>query len=162
MSSTPNPSRETVPLMTDKRESPSESKLKSWFWSPWTHLAFFSSSKYSLCSACWGLTEWTSSARQSQPDFEANGGPWAFVSLSLNLCYSIWGYFGAWEKMLNLIKPVLRIRIRRISMFLGLPDPLVRGMYLDPYPSSIKQKLLETLNPSVLWLPYDFLSLKND
>jgi hypothetical protein len=52
--------------------------------------------------------------------------------------------------MLNLIKPVLRIRIRRISMFLGLPDPLVRGMYLDPYPSSIKQKLLETLNPSVL------------
>jgi hypothetical protein len=35
---------------------------------------------------------------------------------------------------------VLRIRIRRIRMFLGLPDPdpLVRG--LDPDPSIIKQK----------------------
>jgi hypothetical protein len=162
MSSTPNPSRETVPLMTDKRESPFWIKVKILILISMNPFSIFSSSKYSLCSACWGLTEWTSSARQSQPDFEANGGPWAFVSLSLNLCYSIWGYFGAWEKMLNLIKPVLRIRIRRISMFLGLPDPLVRGMYLDPYPSSIKQKLLETLNPSVLWLPYDFLSLKND
>jgi hypothetical protein len=162
MSSTPNPSRETVPLMTDKRESPFWIKVKILILISMNTFSIFSSSKYSLCSACWGLTEWTSSARQSQPDFEANGGPWAFVSLSLNLCYSIWGYFGAWEKMLNLIKPVLRIRIRRISMFLGLPDPLVRGMYLDPYPSSIKQKLLETLNPSVLWLPYDFLSLKND
>jgi hypothetical protein len=162
MSSTPNPSRETVPLMTDKRESPFWIKVKILILISMNTFSIFSSSKYSLCLACWGLTEWTSSARQSQPDFEANGGPWAFVSLSLNLCYSIWGYFGAWEKMLNLIKPVLRIRIRRISMFLGLPDPLVRGMYLDPYPSSIKQKLLETLNPSVLWLPYDFLSLKND
>jgi hypothetical protein len=162
MSSTPNPSRETVPLMTDKRESPFWIKVNILILISMNTFSIFSSSKYSLCSACWGLTEWTSSARQSQPDFEANGGPWAFVSLSLNLCYSIWGYFGAWEKMLNLIKPVLRIRIRRISMFLGLPDPLVRGMYLDPYPSSIKQKLLETLNPSVLWLPYDFLSLKND
>jgi hypothetical protein len=37
---------------------------------------------------------------------------------------------------------VLRIRIHRIHMFLGLPDPdpvpLVRGM--DPDPSTIKQK----------------------
>jgi hypothetical protein len=38
---------------------------------------------------------------------------------------------------------VLRIRICRIHMFLGLPDPdpLVRGP--DPDPSIIKQKLLE-------------------
>jgi hypothetical protein len=43
---------------------------------------------------------------------------------------------------------VLRIRIRRIRMFLGLlypdPDPLVRGMdpdpALDPDPSITKQK----------------------
>jgi hypothetical protein len=39
---------------------------------------------------------------------------------------------------------VLRIRIRRIRMFLGLldpdPDPLVRGMDPDPDPSIIKQK----------------------
>jgi hypothetical protein len=41
---------------------------------------------------------------------------------------------------------VLRIRIRRIRMFLGLldpdPDPLVKGMVpaLDPHPSIIKQK----------------------
>ncbi len=36
--------------------------------------------------------------------------------------------------------PVLRIRILRISMFLGLsdPDPLVQGT--DPDPSMIKQK----------------------
>ncbi len=45
-------------------------------------------------------------------------------------------------------KPVLRIRIHRIHMFLGLPDPdpdpLVRGMdpdpALDPDPSIIMQK----------------------
>ncbi len=37
----------------------------------------------------------------------------------------------------------IRIRIRRICMILGLldpdPDPLVRGMDPDPYPSIIKQ-----------------------
>jgi hypothetical protein len=37
---------------------------------------------------------------------------------------------------------VLRIRIRRIRVFLGLldPDPLVRGTGTDPDPSIIKQK----------------------
>jgi hypothetical protein len=41
------------------------------------------------------------------------------------------------EKMLRVIcKAVFRIRIR-IHVFLGLPDPLVRGM--DPDPSIIKQ-----------------------
>jgi hypothetical protein len=42
--------------------------------------------------------------------------------------------------MMNMNTPVLRIRIRRIRMFLALldPDPLVRGM--DPDPSIIKQK----------------------
>jgi hypothetical protein len=37
---------------------------------------------------------------------------------------------------------VLRIRIRRIRMFLGLldPDPLVRGVDPDPDPSINKQK----------------------
>jgi hypothetical protein len=43
-----------------------------------------------------------------------------------------------------LLQPVLRIRIRihRIHMFLGLPDPdpLVRGMDPDPDPSIIMQK----------------------
>ncbi len=36
----------------------------------------------------------------------------------------------------------IRIRIHRIHMFLGLPDPdlLVRGMDPDPDPSIIKQK----------------------
>ena len=40
----------------------------------------------------------------------------------------------------GMLKTVLRIRIRRIPMFLGLldPDPLVRGT--DPDPSTIKQK----------------------
>jgi hypothetical protein len=35
---------------------------------------------------------------------------------------------------------VLRIRIRRIRMFLGHPDPLVRGMDPDPDPYIIKLK----------------------
>ncbi len=39
-------------------------------------------------------------------------------------------------------KPVLPIRIRR-RMFLGLPDPLVRGTDLAPGPSIIKQKKIE-------------------
>ena len=49
-------------------------------------------------------------------------------------------------------RPVLRIRIRRIHMFLGLldpdPDPLVRGTDLDPF--IIKQKSKKTLIPTVL------------
>ncbi len=44
-----------------------------------------------------------------------------------------------------LLKSVLRIRIRRIQMFLGLldpgPDPLVRGADRDPY--IMKQKYQE-------------------
>jgi hypothetical protein len=40
------------------------------------------------------------------------------------------------------LQAVLRIRIHRIHMFLGLrdPDPLVRGMDPDPDPSIIMQK----------------------
>jgi hypothetical protein len=35
---------------------------------------------------------------------------------------------------------IKRIRIRRIHMFLGLPDPLVRNTDPVPDPSIIKQK----------------------
>jgi hypothetical protein len=48
---------------------------------------------------------------------------------------------------------VLRIRIRRIQMFLGLPDPdlLVRDTVPDPDPSIAKKKLEEKkLIPTVL------------
>ncbi len=42
-------------------------------------------------------------------------------------------------------KAVLRIRIRRIRMFLGLldpdPDPLVRGMHPDPDPQKVRKNL---------------------
>ncbi len=53
------------------------------------------------------------------------------------------------------IFPVFRIRIRiqRILMFLGLPDP-------DP--SIIKQKVRKTMIPTDLWLSLELLSLKND
>jgi hypothetical protein len=50
------------------------------------------------------------------------------------------------EKYSKLLKAVLRIRIHRINMFLGLldPDPLVTvvdpALDSDPYPSIIKQK----------------------
>jgi hypothetical protein len=49
------------------------------------------------------------------------------------------------EFLLNhALKPVLRIRIRRTRMFLGLmdpyADPLVGSMDTDPDPSIIKQK----------------------
>ncbi len=60
---------------------------------------------------------------------------------------------------------VLRIRIR---MFLGIPvpDPLIRRIDPDPAPDpSITQAKLpvrKTLIFTVLWLLYDFLSLKND
>jgi hypothetical protein len=48
-------------------------------------------------------------------------------------------------------------------MFLGLPDPLVRGMDPYPDPSIIKQKYLgKTFISTVLLLLYDFLSFKND
>jgi hypothetical protein len=50
-------------------------------------------------------------------------------------------------------------------MFLSLldpdSDPLLRGTDQDP--SIIKQKIgRKTLIPTVLWILYDFLSLKND
>ena len=49
------------------------------------------------------------------------------------------------------------LRIRRIHMFLGHPDPLVRsGSFY--YQAKIVRK---TLIPTVLWLIFDFLSLKN-
>jgi hypothetical protein len=60
------------------------------------------------------------------------------------------------------LKSVLRIRIRRIRRFLGLLDPLVRGMDSDPDPSIIKQKQQENLVSYCLWLLFDFLSLKMD
>jgi hypothetical protein len=61
------------------------------------------------------------------------------------------------------------IRIHRIHMFLGLPDPdpLVRGLdpdpALDPDPSSIMQNIKENLLDSYYFVTlFDFLSLKND
>ncbi len=46
-------------------------------------------------------------------------------------------------------------------MFSGIPDPLVRDT--DPDPSTINQKYFKKpLIPTVLWLLYDFFSLKND
>jgi hypothetical protein len=54
--------------------------------------------------------------------------------------------------------PLLRIRIRRIHMFLGLldpwPAPLVRGM--DPDPSIIKQKLKKNFDSYCLVTSFDF------
>ncbi len=46
------------------------------------------------------------------------------------------------SKLDEMFKAVLRIRIHRIHMFLGLPDPdpLVRCMEPDPDPSIIMQK----------------------
>jgi hypothetical protein len=46
---------------------------------------------------------------------------------------------------------VLRIRIHRIHMFLGLPDPLARGMEPDPDPSTIKQNSKKTLDSFLLF-----------
>jgi hypothetical protein len=45
-------------------------------------------------------------------------------------------------RKMYLQKAVFRIRINRIHMFLGLPDPnpFVRGMDPDPDPSVIMQK----------------------
>jgi hypothetical protein len=65
-----------------------------------------------------------------------------------------WGkmdWSGSWSLVtifVVLYPPVLRIRIHRIHVFLGLPDPdpLVRAMYpdpdfaVDPDPSIIMQK----------------------
>jgi hypothetical protein len=44
------------------------------------------------------------------------------------------------SSFLKLKGPSLEV-VFRIHMFLGLPDPLVRGMDPDPDPSTIKQKL---------------------
>jgi hypothetical protein len=60
----------------------------------------------------------------------------------LDLLFQV--YILADKVRLRSCDPVLRIRIRihRIHMFLGLPDPdpLVRGMDPDPDPSIIMQK----------------------
>ncbi len=63
------------------------------------------------------------------------------------------------KKAVTVVQAVFRIRIRihRIHMFLGLPDPdpLVRGMdpdpALDPNPSIfMKKKIIRTLIPTIL------------
>jgi hypothetical protein len=56
------------------------------------------------------------------------------------------------QHLLKVTVQMLRIRFRRIRMFLGLldpdPDPVVRGT--DPNPSIIKQNYLKTLIPTVV------------
>ncbi len=49
-------------------------------------------------------------------------------------------------------------------MFLGDPDPdpVVRCTDMDPAPEHQAKIVRKTLIPTVLWLLYDFLSLKND
>jgi hypothetical protein len=69
-------------------------------------------------------------------------------------------------------RPVLRIRIHRIHMFLGLqdPDPLVRGMDPDPDPAldpdpdllASCQKCKNNLDSYYFVTLFYFLSLKND
>jgi hypothetical protein len=41
-------------------------------------------------------------------------------------------------------------------------DPLLRGTDLAPDPFYYQAKVRKTLIPTVSWLFYDFLSLKND
>ncbi len=72
--------------------------------------------------------------------FLLNGKPSGFLyNPPANLSHPSYEHF---SKFL----PLLRIRIRRIHMFLGLldpdpyPDPLVRGTDPDQDPSIIKQK----------------------
>jgi hypothetical protein len=58
---------------------------------------------------------------------------------------------------------VLRIRIRRIHIFLGLQDTDLLVRDTDPDPSITQaKKVSKKLIPTVLWLLYDFLSMKND
>ncbi len=57
------------------------------------------------------------------------------------------------DQLIAVLRTRIRIRTRRIHMFLGIldpdPDTLVRGM--DPEPSIIKQKIVrKTLIPTVL------------
>jgi hypothetical protein len=87
----------------------------------------------------------------------------AFVSLALPLLYhtllyeilalqnmSISYYFYFFCLTIFAFRALLRIRIRGIHMFLGLPD-------LDPI--AIKPKIgRKTLIPTVLWLLFHFLS----
>jgi hypothetical protein len=55
-------------------------------------------------------------------------------------------FFSMYQELISFTTAVFRIRIHRIHVFFGLPDPdsLVRGMdpgpALDPDPSIIKQK----------------------
>jgi hypothetical protein len=70
------------------------------------------------------------------------GGHQAKYSTIKGHVYYILNIIFIWRRA---YKPVLRIRIRRIHMFLGFPvphpDTLIRDM--DPDPSIIKQKYLE-------------------
>ncbi len=67
------------------------------------------------------------------------------------------------ERALQARGAVLRIRIRKIHMLLGLPDSLVRDTDPDPVilsSSKNSKKIIDSC--TVLCLLYDFLSLKND
>ncbi len=58
-------------------------------------------------------------------------------------------------------KPVLRIRILR-SMFLGLLDPIHKYEVRIRILLWSRKKKKKTLIPTVQWLLYDFLPLKNE
>ncbi len=95
------------------------------------------------------------------------------VLLSSTEGLQVWGFpehgfvFIMQKYLAVYFKAVLRIRIHRIHMFLGLPDPdpLVIGMDPDPDPSSScknSKKNLDSYRFSYFVTLFDFLSLKND
>ncbi len=60
------------------------------------------------------------------------------------------------ELQVNTTQTVLRIRIHRIHMFLGLqdldPDPLVRGMDPDPLVRGMDPRIRIRLHPKMSWI----------
>ncbi len=93
----------------------------------------------------------------------------ALSSYQLPICI-FWGYrsspgiqcginFSSWLLRKSLLWPVLRIRIF-LSLLDPDPDPLVRGSGSGSFYHQVKI-IRKTLIPTVLWLLFEFFSLKS-
>ncbi len=96
--------------------------------------------------------------------WKGGGGPFTiFPNFTYCQRFSVFYAECSRNKILKFLTALLRIRIRRIHLFLDHldpnPDSFVRGT--DPLLSWSKI-VRNTLISSVWWLLYDFLSLKND
>ncbi len=105
----------------------------------------------SLAMQCRGTHRWSKLYYIILTSTNKGAGRFVWLFLVLKILY----YMAKWREK----GKMLWIRIR---MYLGLPSPDPSLFCTDPDPSLNKQKVWKTLISTILWLLFDFLSIKTD